>query len=125
VPDGSEIASACEQRLSFLVERHGFEPPQVERIGRETYMRFHRGNRTVSIAWEPGLAPVVEIFEPPQSPTDKVESWAERNGVARMRRFPRVRTTSKFEPNDRSQLDKYFGEVGEQLQKEEESWLAT
>ena len=123
--DAADIRSACERQLSFLVERHGFAPPETERIGHETYVRYHRGDRTLSIAWEPGLTPVVELFQPAQSPADKVEFWAARNGVARTRRFPRVRPTTKFNPNDRAQLESYFGEVGAQLSKEEESWLAT
>ena len=125
MPVVADIPGACERQLSFLVTRHGFEPPNVERIGRETYVRFHRGNRTLSVSWEAGLAPIVEIFEPQKAPTDKVVSWAERNGVARTRRFPRVRPTTKFNPDDTSLLERYFAEVAAQLEKEEESWLAT
>jgi hypothetical protein len=125
VADAVSIPGVCEQCLSFLVERHGFEPPETERIGRETFVRYHRGDRTVSVAWEPGLTPIVELFYPPQTPEDRVAPWAERNGVARARRIPRLRVPAQFDASNLKQAHSYFAELGSQLGQQEEAWLAT
>jgi hypothetical protein len=98
VTSAADVPSICERQLHNLVERHGFSLPETERIGRETYVRFHRGDRTVSVAWEPGAAPVVELFEPPQSLADHVVPWAARNGVARTHA-----SLSAHPPNDHVQ----------------------
>jgi hypothetical protein len=72
-----------------LVEGFGFDEPEVEQLGHETYVRFHKGPVTVSVAWEPGTNPIVEFFYPAHE-GDEVVPWASRDGVAYTRRFPRV-----------------------------------
>ena len=84
-----EFSRACRQAFSELVTRFDFAEPKVESIGRECFVRYHKGDRTVSIAWEPGSQPVVELFHP-AGPTDLVTPWAARGGVAYTRRCPRA-----------------------------------
>src|SRR5262245_28788053 len=80
---------ACTRAFAFLVERYGFAPPEIERIGRESYVRYHKGPRTVSIAWEYGAPPIVELFFPSLGTAHPPTPWADREGVPYARRFPR------------------------------------
>jgi hypothetical protein len=79
---------AARQTFGFLCERLGFQSPEIERLGRESYVRFRKGPRTVSIAWEPGTAPIVELFLPTEGSGLPATPWAERDGVSYSRRFP-------------------------------------
>jgi hypothetical protein len=79
---------AARQTFGFLRDRFGFESPEVERLGRESYVRFRKGSRIVSIAWEPGTAPIVELFLPTEGSGRPATPWAERDGVPYSRRFP-------------------------------------
>ena len=54
----------CLNAFRFLVERYGFQEPKVEQLGRECFIRYQKDNRIVSIAHEPGSAPIVELFYP-------------------------------------------------------------
>ena len=80
---------ACTDAFGFLVERFGFRPPAIERIGRESFVQYHKGSRTVSIAWEPGGGPVIELFLPVAGTGLPPTPWAERDGVPYARVFPR------------------------------------
>jgi len=97
-----EFEESCAKAFHFLVDRFGFQPPVVERIGRESYVRFHKGPRTVSIAWEPGGPPVVEMFLPTAGSGLPETPWAERDGVPYSRRFPRTVGSTIPMPQQRS-----------------------
>jgi hypothetical protein len=124
VVTAQDISAACSRQLRVLVDRYGFDPPQAEQIGCETYVCFHRGNQTVSVAWEPGAVPIVELFYPPLVPSDRVVAWADRNGVSRARRIPRIRVPGGVNADDLAAFDQYFAEVAAALVKEEAEWLA-
>ena len=79
---------AARQAFGFLCDRFGFQSPETERLGRESYVRFRKGSRTVSIAWEPGSAPIVELFLPTEGSGLPATPWVERDGVSYSRRFP-------------------------------------
>lgn len=96
-----DFAAACIDAFSFLVTRFGFGAADVERIGRESFVQFHRNDATVSVAWEPGSQPIVELFYPPTN-GERTESWAVRNGVDRCRRIPRLRLVAVDEADPRS-----------------------
>lgn len=100
--------AAARRAFHALTERFGFAHPQTERLGRESYVRFRKGTRFVSIAWEPGTAPIVELFLPSAESGDPPLPWAERDGVAYSRRFPRHGAPSaelRRDPSHRSTLD--------------------
>jgi len=42
----------------------GFSSPSVEQLGHERYIRFEKRAHTVSIVYEPGRLPLVELFYP-------------------------------------------------------------
>lgn len=54
VDQHQNFSRSCSEKFSPLVTRYGFRNPEVENLGRECYVRYHKGNRTVSIAYEPG-----------------------------------------------------------------------
>ena len=58
------FSEPCKRAFGFLVERYGFSAPEEEQIGRERFIRYQKHNKTVSIAYEPGVSPVVELFFP-------------------------------------------------------------
>ena len=56
--------SPCREAFGFLETRYGFGSPKVEQIGRECFVTFRKRDRWVSIAYEPGSIPIVELFHP-------------------------------------------------------------
>jgi hypothetical protein len=54
----------CLDAFRCLVDQYGFDEPKVEQLGRECFITYTKGNRIVSIALEPGSAPIVELFHP-------------------------------------------------------------
>jgi len=54
----------CLEAFGFLETRFGFDAPVIEQIGRECFICYRKGNRWVSIAYEPGSVPIVELFHP-------------------------------------------------------------
>ena len=70
----------CLEAFRFLETRFGFAPPVVEQLGRECYVWYSKGDRWVSIAYEPGQSPIVELFHPTRE--------------LKHRRFPRHSTAS-------------------------------
>jgi hypothetical protein len=58
------FVTPCLEAFRFLETRFGFDTPVVEQLGRECFIRYRKGDRWVSIAYEPGLVPIVELFHP-------------------------------------------------------------
>lgn len=66
--------AACKA-FDFLCDRFGFQSPEIERLGRESYVHFQKGPRIVSIAWEPGTPPIVELFLPTEGSGLPATPW--------------------------------------------------
>jgi hypothetical protein len=62
----------CLRACTVLVTKYGFKDPKVEQIGRERYIRYSKGNHVVSIAYEPGTLPIVELFHPTDDMKNRV-----------------------------------------------------
>lgn len=77
-PQFPGFVAPCLEAFSYLVERFGFVAPVVEQLGRECFVRYQKGRRWVSIAYEPFSIPIVELFHPTQEIKD--------------RRIPRLKT---------------------------------
>lgn len=58
------FVTPCLEAFRFLETRFGFSAPEVEQFGRECVIRYRKGDRWVSIAYEPGAVPIVELFHP-------------------------------------------------------------
>ena len=97
-----EFEEACVDAFRPMVDVFGFDEPKVERIGCESYVRYHCGAQTVSISFEDGMSPIVELFYPIEGTSERPVFWAERNGVARGRRIPRLIVKEKFSPGNLS-----------------------
>lgn len=119
----SILVDASRHALARLVDELGFEEPEAEAIGRETFVRFHRGDRTVSIAFEPGSSPTIELFYPVEGTDDDPVPWAERNGVARARRIPRLNVRTK-PYRDEATLKQSLKVLAKALFDVEADWLA-
>ncbi|GAB1263815.1 hypothetical protein [Aurantivibrio infirmus] len=82
--------------FGFLKERYGFSEPETESLGREVFVRFHRNDETVSISFEAGSQPLVELFLICEGTEEKPVPWAERNGKQRYRKFPKLSKSQNF-----------------------------
>ncbi|MGV6851669.1 MAG: hypothetical protein ACWA5R_05740 [bacterium] len=82
--------------FSFLEERYGFSKPEVDNLGREVFVRFHRNDETVSISMEAGSQPLIELFLMCEGTEEKPVPWAERNGKQRYRKFPKLSDSQNF-----------------------------
>jgi hypothetical protein len=123
MPSADSRVESCCKAFAYLVDRFGFAEPEAETIGREQYVCFHRGNSTVSIAWEAGAQPIVELFHPPANATERAVFWAERNGVARCRRIPLLRVSASFDYENPASFEGYLRAQAAELVREEREWL--
>jgi hypothetical protein len=80
------FVTPCLEAFSFLESRFGFSSPLVEQLGRECFIRYHKTDRWVSIAYEPGSVPIVELFHPTDDIKDRRIPRLQ-NGLANPRRF--------------------------------------
>jgi hypothetical protein len=106
-----------------LVDAYGFAEPVVEPLGRETFVRYLKGLREVSIAYEPGLAPIVEFFHPSSETGERATHWAEEKGVQRTRRFPNYRIEERFKEADPTSFARYLEATADALEREEREFL--
>jgi hypothetical protein len=113
----------CARTFAFLEERYGFSAPETKRIGNETFVLFHKGMKTISISWEIGSAPLIELFYPPSSSAEKAVPWASREGTPRTRRFPRIRTVVKFDPNEAGAFANYIKQIAAIFLQAENDWI--
>jgi hypothetical protein len=72
------FVTPCLEAFAYLESRFHFDPPVIEQLGRECFIRYRKGDRWVSIAYEPGSVPIVELFHPTHD--------------TRHRRIPRLKT---------------------------------
>ena len=106
-----------------LVDKYGFAEPVIEPIGRETYVRYLKGHRDVSISYEPGGAPIVEFFYPSADTGEPPTPWAEKDGVQRTRRFPKYRIDVRFKDSDQASFAPYLEATAIALERDECEYL--
>ena len=113
----------CLSAFRRLVDKYGFTEPVIDPIGRETYVRYRKGLREVSIAYEPGAAPIVEFFYPSSETGERPTPWAEKDGVQRARRFPNYRTDVRFKDSDQTSFAPYLEAMASALERDELKYL--
>jgi len=113
----------CLDAFRGLTERFGFAEPVCEAIGREEYVRYERGDQTVSIAYEPGNPPIVELFYPSSETGEAPLRWAETDGVQRSRRIPHLRVDIPFDVSEPATVSQYLIASAEALGRVEHDWL--
>jgi hypothetical protein len=100
----------------------GFSEASVAPIGRECFVRFHKGPNTVSIAWEPGGNPIVDLFYPAGA-NDKITPWAARGAIQYSRRTPRIAVGRPYDAVDLEAATAHLRESLKQLTEEERPFL--
>jgi hypothetical protein len=120
-----EFVDACCAAFRRLVDIYGFAGPEVEPIGRETYVRYRKGGHEVSIAFEQGAAPIVELFYPSSETGERPLPWAERNRVQRSRRIPTLRIAECFRDSDPVGFARYLTAGADALERVERAFLET
>ena len=115
----------CCKAFRFLSERYGFTEPEVETIGRESFVRFKRDYQTVSIAYEPGCPPIVELFYPCSEKGEPPVPWAKKDGIQRTRRIPRLNLEESFVESNLDSIRRYLNSSARALEEVENKWLAT
>ncbi len=113
----------CVSAFQRLVDRYGFAEPVIEQLGREAYVRYRKGHREVSIAYEPGAAPTVEFFYPSSETGERPTPWAEKDGVQRTRRFPKYRIDVRFKDSDQKSFAPYLEATADALERDEREYL--
>jgi len=113
----------CLSAFQRLVDKYGFAEPVIEPIGRETYVRYRKGLHEVSIAYEPGAAPIVEFFYPSAETGEPPTPWAEKDGVQRTRRFPSYRIDVRFKDSNKASFAPYLEATADALEREEREYL--
>lgn len=111
------------ENFNFLQDEYNFSTPVTEDYGREIFIKYERGNQTVSISLEIGSNPLIEIFHPSSETGDKPVPWASKNGIDRSRRFPKVETCSKFIETDEKESTNHIKEMSISFKNNEQPWL--
>ncbi len=109
------FVNPCLDEFKYLGKGgYGFDPPVVEQIGRECFIRYTKGNRIVSIAYEPGSPPIVELF----TPTHEIKN----------RRIPRLNTgivnATKWRDTGEDELRRILRSQAKDLEIKEKAFLS-
>jgi len=118
-----DFVEACIGTFSRLVEEYSFQPAEIEQIGRECFIRYNKGSHVVSIAYEIGSLPIVELFYPSSETGERPTPWAERNGVSYTRRIPRLKVAGKYEWQNKADLRRYLEQSVRELVSKEKKYL--
>jgi hypothetical protein len=113
---------AVIDNFRFLQDRYGFSAPASEDFGREIFVRYERANQTVSISYEFGSSPLVEIFYPSEETGAAPIPWATKDGVQRSRRFPKLKLATRFS-GDEASMVKHIEEMSVKFEEAESNWL--
>ena len=109
-------------KFQFLQTRYGFSAPVTKDFGREIFVNYERANQTVSISYEYGSSPTIEIFYPSEETGAAPVPWAAKDGVPRSRRFPKLRSLTRFSEDDTS-MEKHISEMALKFEEVESEWL--
>lgn len=118
------FAEVVVENFQFLQLRYGFSAPTTEDFGREIFISYDRNVQSVSISYEYGNTPLIEIFYPVPEFAETSIPWASKNGVSRARRFPKLKLTGHFSEEEAT-LTSYIKEMSREFEKVESGWLNT
>jgi hypothetical protein len=96
-----------------LLKQYHFSPPEFETLGRESYVRFHRNGETISISQEAGTAPLIELFLKCEGTSERPIPWAEREGIQRYIKWPKV-----------GPINDFYADAPKSFEHAEIEWLA-
>jgi hypothetical protein len=112
----------CIRAFRPLVDTHGFDPPEVKDYGREVFVEYHRGLSTVSVSYESGAEPIIELFYPP-APGEHPVAWGRRNGSPRTRRVLSIGLRSQS-PSPGVSLADHLNLMFQSLAEQEPAFLS-
>jgi hypothetical protein len=118
-----EIAQLVEQEFVFLREKYGFKAIVTRDHGREVFFDYERGLETISISFEIGQAPIIEVFIPSEISGEKAVPWAAKNGIQRSRRFPKLVVGSTFQSSNLNSVQEYIRSLAKAFEASEDKWL--
>ncbi len=61
----------CQKVFQLLVTSHGFSGPTVKQYAHEIYVEYATTNRFISIEYEIGQYPLIELFQPTRQIKDR------------------------------------------------------
>ena len=118
------LETIVNNNFRYLQEKYGFSAAATEDLGREIIVRYERDNQTVSILYEHGSSPLIEIFYPSIEIGDNPIPWASKNNLQRSRRSPKIKPKTRF-LNDEVSTEKYIEEIALEFETIEVKWLET
>jgi hypothetical protein len=113
----------CCAAFRRLVDVYGFGQPVIKQIGHESFVRYSKGNREISISYEYGASPLVELFYPSSETGERPTPWAEKNAVQRSRRIPRLQVAEPFSAKDETSFGRYLDACAKALERVESAFL--
>lgn len=119
----ARFAQLCIDAFSALTDRFEFSAPEIDPVRHEVFVLYHKGNRTVSVGYEPGCPPIVELFDA-AAEGEVASPGAARNGVERSHRLPDLRVEEPFSDGDPVVLEGYLRACARALEDAEHAWLA-
>jgi hypothetical protein len=117
------LAKIIEKEFAFLQAKYGFGKFIIRDLGREVFFDFEREAETVSISFEVGSHPIIEIFVPSEKTNVKPTPWARKGEIARSRLFPKLNIKTKYDPQSMSSVETYVGELAIEFERAEHGWL--
>lgn len=81
------FAQLCPKVFSFLVDRFGFEPPELKYWGGEVVVEYRKGSYLVRIVMISGAAPHVELVYPASETGEDAVPYLNLDGIPRAQRL--------------------------------------
>jgi len=121
----NELAKIINKAFCFLEKKYGFIKLAKKDYGREVFFEYERNTDTVSISFEVGSVPLIEVFIPVEGTNHKPVPWAAKNNIQRARFFPQLDVNRKFDVVDSKSVTDYLGELAQQFESSQAEWLNT
>ncbi len=118
-----DLAKIIAQEFSFLTAKYRFEALRVRDCGREAFFLFDREDETLSISYEMGALPLIELFIPSSTTSVAPTPWAAKEGVERSRVFPKVPLGNRETPRNLDDFKDHISAMAAAFETAEATWL--
>ena len=92
-----ELAKIVDEEFSFLQSKYGFGKLVIRNLGREVFFDYERDDETISISFEVGSKPIIEVYIPSDKTNIKPTPWAAKGEIKRSRLFPKINIKMKLQ----------------------------
>lgn len=117
------LAKIVGKEFAFLQAKYGFGKFIIRELGREVFFDFEREAETVSISFEVGNHPIIEMFVPSEKTNVKPMPWAKKGEIPRSRLFPKLNINTRYDPQSISSVETYVCELAMEFERSELGWL--